>query len=435
MTMTDTEFQDRLVMLMKHIRDFNRNQDPIASVNTFAKGTRKIYGQHAMISVSLRTLNEGCYRVMRLMHQKGLASPGLTDIIFAGDDTPAACGGIIGDLIIKESPVIINDLDCPNDPVLGVQLAPYKFLLAFPVYGNGDKPLNWMLFLSTRPDAMTRVDIEARILQSNLMSGITNNKIANQELKKAHKWIQQEIDEVANIQRGLLPETLPDIPGHRLAATYQTYDRAGGDYYDVLSIPPIQEGGDPRWLFFIADASGHGPSAAVIIAMLSALLHSYHDLPCCPAQLLHYCNHHLRMRKRNTNFVTGFLAFYTPATGEFTYSCAGHPLPLLRQPNGAVSSLKQTDGFPLGLFEEGNYTHATLNLEKGQALLLYTDGLSEARSPQGEFFTERGLHTAFARLDPTDPIKMLDALQQELRDHENGAQPNDDQCSLAITVL
>ena len=433
--MNDAEFQARLDKLITHIRDFNQNMDPIGSINAFAKGTRSLYGKHAMISVSLRTLDAGCYRVMRLMHQEGVASPGLTDIVYAGEDTPAACGGLIGEIIKEQQPIIQRDLECPEDPVLGVQLAPYRFMLAYPVYGRGKKAENWMLFLSTDPDAMSHSDIESRLLQTNLMSGITNNKIANQELRKAHEWIQREIDEVANIQRGLLPEELPEIPGILLGAMYQTYDRAGGDYYDVFEIPPCPGTSDKRWLFFIADASGHGPSAAVIVAMLSALLHAYPGTYCCPAQVLDHCNSNLLARKRNTNFVTAFLAFYTPATGEFLYSGAGHPMPLLRQPDGAVSSLYPTEGFPLGLFEPGGYTHKSLRLHSGEALLLYTDGLSEARSPQGEFFTDHRLHETFGRLDPGDPAVLMAQLEGELRAHEGGTQPSDDQSALALAIL
>src|SRR5205814_10421494 len=116
----------------------------------------------------------------------------------------------------------------------------------------------------------------------------------------ANAHILREIDHIAAIQRSMLPEPLPQIPGVVLDASYDTFDRAGGDYYDVVPLRRMGRGvqRDPYGpsCVLIADASGHGPSAAVVVAMMHAMMRTYPKEPRGPAELLHYFNQHLLAR-------------------------------------------------------------------------------------------------------------------------------------------
>src|SRR6185369_10191873 len=114
------------------------------------------------------------------------------------------------------------------------------------------------------------------VWMGNLFGRATHNLVLSDELRSAYNTVDREMQIVADIQRSLLPETLPKIPTLDLAAYYQTSRRAGGDYYDFFPLP------DGRWGILIADVSGHGTPAAVIMAITHSIAHSFPGPPSSP---------------------------------------------------------------------------------------------------------------------------------------------------------
>ena len=425
---------EQRVYLMELLRDLTRNPDPVESVNNFARGLRKIWGNQGIISVAMRGLQPGEYRVMRLLHQDGVVDEGYHETGFAGPNALVYRGGLIGEIIAQEKPVVLRDLQIEHDPVLGTELAPYRVIVAVPVFNQGAL-LNWVLFMSTDSEAFTEVDVQYRLLQANLMGEVGNNKRITHELREATEWILREVDEIAHLQRAMLPQSMPAIQGIDLAAMYETFDRAGGDYYDIFPLghcsndmPPPEH---PQWGFIIADASGHGPSAAVVIAVLSTLLRAACRTMTTPGDVLAYLNRYLASRPFRYSFVTAFMAFYDRDSGQLKYASAGHNHPLMRLRNGETFELNSVGGLPLGIRENESYDNAETRLESGNHLLLYTDGITEAKSPAGQFFGEEGL-LEHLRGCAGEPKGMLDRLLASLREHEAGGRPQDDQTMLMI---
>ncbi|MCC6490274.1 MAG: hypothetical protein IT364_22515, partial [Candidatus Hydrogenedentes bacterium] len=241
--MYDPENHERLELLVNMLRRISQDPDPVSSIVHYAQSMRALYGEQALVSISLRNVDPGQYRVMRILHQHNADIGGLQDISFAGKNAPAHRGGLIGEIIKTEMPFVIRNLHVTDDVAVGNQLAPYRVLVAVPVFDNG-VALNWVLFLSVHPDAFLPQEVENFVLQTNLMSGMTNTKLAAQELRAATEWIHREVDEIAVIQRGLLPQEMPAIPGLQLAALHRTFDRAGGDFYDVFPVGKIEEDGE-----------------------------------------------------------------------------------------------------------------------------------------------------------------------------------------------
>jgi phosphoserine phosphatase RsbU/P len=432
----DPEAMERLKGILGMVRKLSEDPDPISSVNDYARTMRVYYGDQALMSVSQLGLEPGSYRIMRVLHQPGVALEGFTDTFYAGANAPVHSGGFIGDLIASGEPYVNRDAHIDDDPVLGNSLAPYRMVVGVPLYFEGVNT-NWVFFMNTDPDAYSDQQIEDRLMQANLMGGFTNSKRVTQELRKAHEWIEREVDEIANIQRGLLPRHMPEIEGLHIATVYETYDRAGGDYYDVFPIGagtitdiPRHEG---KWGILIADASGHGPSAAVVVAMLSALIHSFPDVPRGPGAMLAYLNHHLTMRQANPNFITAFLAILDPESGDLSYACAGHPMPLLRDDDGSVTTLTGTGGLPLGIRRGERYLDAQRRLVAGDRLLLYTDGITEALSPKGELLGETPLEQSFQAADGTVSA-IMESIMKTIRHHEAGRRPMDDQTMVLVHV-
>lgn len=247
-------------------------------------------------------------------------------------------------------------------------------------------------------------------------------------------WIQREIDEIANIQRTLLPETLPAVRGMRVRAFSSTFDRAGGDYYDVLPVgrPPGAPLKDhPHWLVLVADASGHGPSAAVVVAMLSTLLRTRCAESAPPAQILGYLNDHLRERTVGQSFVTAFIGFVDLESRTLTYSNAGQNPPLLRTSGGAVTELETTGDVPLSVLDGWSYSERSIAIPAGAALWLYTDGVVETLSPQGEAFGAQRLCDAISHLEGSSSRAIAEVVGM-LRAHEAGRRPSDDQVIMLV---
>src|SRR5205807_7076210 len=131
--------------------------------------------------------------------------------------------------------------------------------------------------------------------------------------------LDRELKVVGDIQRSLLPAELPRVATLDLAAHYQPAQRAGGDYYDFFPLP------DGQWGVFIADVSGHGTPAAVLMAVTHCIAHTHPGPPLPPARVLEYLNHHLSTRYTNLNgdFVTAFYGIYDSSSRGLTYASAG----------------------------------------------------------------------------------------------------------------
>ncbi len=231
---------------------------------------------------------------------------------------------------------------------------------------------------------------------------------------------------------------MPQIPGLGIATHYQTFNIAGGDLYDFMPIEPAggAEPANEQWGILIADASGHGPSAAVVAAMLHSIVHTYPSLPQNPTDVLTYANRHLLTKRISDSFVTAFFAISEPAIRHLIFSRAGHPPPLLKQsygPGGEAVRIEDAGAIPLGIADDVAYLDASIQLDPGQTLVLYTDGISEANGPGGNMYGVEGIETAMTGCSG-EPSRIVDSIMNSLRSHQAGARPTDDQTIVAIQV-
>src|SRR5262245_60843009 len=173
-----------------------------------------------------------------------------------------------------------------------------------------------------------------------------------EQVKAALEAVDQEMKTVANLQRSLLPDPLPKIPTMAVAAHYHTSHRAGGDYYDLFPLP------DGQWGILIADVSGHGTPAAVLMAVTHSIAHTYPGPPTPPGLLLSHVNRILAERYTGETgaFVTAFYGIYDPRTRTIAYACAGHPPPRLKRcADGSLALLDGVQRLPLGIMPQEQY--------------------------------------------------------------------------------
>jgi sigma-B regulation protein RsbU (phosphoserine phosphatase) len=241
--------------------------------------------------------------------------------------------------------------------------------------------------------------------------------------------MDSDVRAVGELQRSLLPVPLPTIPGLEVAASYQPCGCAGGDMYDLFPLEDASPSG--RWCVFIGDASGHGLAAAMVISMVHSILRAHPPSVSGPAELLAHSNRHLCL-KQIRGFVTAFIGVYEPGTRRLTYACAGHPPPLVRgSVNGAVSRLDGAASYPLGIDARNRFPEASVHLQPGDTILLYTDGITDARNPSHEMFSEEQLQSAFGGCRQR-PDGMIERLTKRIRRHREGRAPTDDQTLLVI---
>ncbi|MFH1731556.1 MAG: SpoIIE family protein phosphatase [Planctomycetota bacterium] len=191
--------------------------------------------------------------------------------------------------------------------------------------------------------------------------------------------LQREMDIAAEIQRSLLPESCPSIEGFELAAQSIPAREVGGDFYDFI---PLPEG---RWGLVVADVSGKGVPAALLMALSRSLIRSYSQDKPSILGALRVANSFVLEDTRSEMFVTCFYAVIDPSSKSLTYVNAGHNPPVITRSEGSIVMLPAT-GAPLGILDEPGIEEQTCQLDAGDVVLMYTDGITEAQDACGEEF-------------------------------------------------
>ncbi len=437
---------DRIAVLIHLLRQVSSATDPREVLREYSRAIERRFGRSVWsvyISLSCRDLEPGAYRITRRLDRDHLDQIHASNPWRDRDRLEVHTGGLLGEIVTHGQPVRRGDLDARDDPVLGDALAGHRSLMAVPLFDDG-AALNWAIELREEPDAYSADQLEDMLMHANLIGGTVRLVQTAQQLEKAHDTIRHEVQKIGDIQRALLPSALPDVHGCTVAATYDTFDQAGGDYYNVhpLGISGLLEGEhDGRWGMMVADVSGHGPAAAVVMAMLQAIL------MCLPvenqdsATVCEFLNRHLCTKRIDQTFVTAFVIGYDPQDGRLWYARAGHPPAMVRRLHGKpggeteveIITLDAVGGVPLGILEDATYDNADFQLQPGDTVVMYTDGIAEARSPDGKFFGEEGIKAAL-RACSGEADCFIRTLRAHLLRHEGGERPQDDQTALAFRV-
>jgi len=370
-------WEDRLKFIITLMRDLSRQTEPQKLVELYGSRMKQIMAYDMSMSLSRRDLIEPYVRVTRSSVWADKINPWKEKARL-----PVVQGGILAKLIYKEEPTIIDDLNVHPDDPAAEYFAEMRSLFAIPMFDQG-KSLNMVVTASRIPGFYSRETMPELVWLSNMFGRVTHNLVLSAELQRAYDVVDRELKTVADIQHSLLPEVLPNIPGLSLAAHYQTSQQAGGDYYDFF---PLSDG---RWGILIADVSGHGTPAAVLMAVTHSIAHSYPGHPKRPGEMLNFINHHLAARYTNGNgtFVTAFYGMYDPATRVIEYACAGHGPPRIKSGvDGSLTSLDRARNLPLGIDPAESYENQSATLTPGDAVIFYTDGITETRNADGELF-------------------------------------------------
>lgn len=320
-------------------------------------------------------------------------------------------------------------------PLAQVLFAPAS-VLAIPLANRG-RITHWLAFGSTVAHRFDAADLERTLLHVNLATSLLIRPIVMRELTMESERRRLQIESLADIQRLLLPDN-PKIAGLEYAVHWQPAETAAGDYYEMSNLtefapPDFQPTGDDIWGVIIGDVSGHGAAAAMEAVQFDAILRTYKggDGP-PPAAAMTYVNKYFFSRRNRGHFLTAFAVLYRPDTRKLSYLSAGHP-PLLHKRGGAVQWLGEADQIPLGVLRDFEYRNNEVDLQSGDILVLYTDGLVEARNPDGAMFGAARLRDRVAA-GPSSVHALRDSIASAVQDHQQSLLGDDDQTLIVLKI-
>ncbi len=396
--------------------------DPNQMVEMYWDGVGELWPMEHYLSLSRRGVEPPKYVITRSSRFVEHFNPWTQR-----EKLPVLSGGILGDVAYADKPLVIADLpsQLKKDDPGWFYLQGFKTLIALPQYEDG-KGLNIGLTLLGPEEEFDESMLPMMHWQASLFGRGTQNLVLRNQLGSALADLDRELQAVGEIQRSLLPSELPRIDEFDLAAWYQTSARAGGDYYDFFPI------GEKEWGVFIADVSGHGTPAAVLMAITHAIAHTRPGSPKPVAEVLAHLNGHLaKSYTPSGSFVTAFYATLDPCSGRVVYSSAGHNPPrLLRE--GQIHSLEEAGGLPLGILFDQRYPEATAILRPGDVLVLYTDGITEAMAPitrngSRELFGTERLDQVLIAHSKSTADEIVTAIRAAVTEFRAGTAPTDDQ--------
>ncbi len=277
-------------------------------------------------------------------------------------------------------------------------------------------------------DEVARLTTSFGQMRDDLKERIEELRVTTAERER----IESELRIAASIQMSLVPRTFPPYPQRHdmeLFALLEPAREVGGDFYDFFLLD------EDHLALAIADVSGKGMPAALMMAVGRSFLRSYLRLGGGPSQILGSLNDELSTDNDTSMFVTMFLAVVDLRTGEVRYASAGHNRPFVIRRDGVVEQLPRTRGIALGARAGMVFAEAELTLDPGDALFLYTDGVSEAMNAADEVFTEERIANELALGAPASCSAILDALHAALRDHAAGVEQSDDITMVAFRFL
>jgi serine phosphatase RsbU (regulator of sigma subunit) len=301
-----------------------------------------------------------------------------------------------------------------------------RFHASVPLISQG-KPIGLINVASAEWQFLTHADL-------HFLSAVSAQLVV--ALERAHFYevadaqrirLEKELKVAREVQAGLMPREMPNIPGFNLASIWRPAREVAGDFFDIF---PLDDG---RWGMVIGDVADKGTAAALYMAMVHSLILSGALRHRGPAAVLMEVNQTILRQFTSGIFVTVFLAVLDPKKQTLQYANAGHNPPIARRASGTLEELTKT-GSVVGMFDELQMSETTIALGPGDAVVLYTDGVTEAwhPSPRNEDYGIDRL-TAAITAAPQKASELLAYLEVDLNAFTEGALQQDDVTFLVLT--
>jgi sigma-B regulation protein RsbU (phosphoserine phosphatase) len=239
--------------------------------------------------------------------------------------------------------------------------------------------------------------------------------------------VQRELDLAASIQQQILPKSMPTPVGAQMTAVTRPCRAVGGDFYDVIEID------EDRIALAIADVSGKGVAAALMVSTFQAALHTYIEFGLPLAEIASKLNSTIHEHSTVESFITCVLCIYNTKTGILQYVNAGHNFPIVFRPAGGFMQL-ESGAIGLGMAPGIRYEEEQIHLDHGELLLLYTDGVTEAMNKSQDLYSEARLCTLVSKLLSRDVREIEDNVFKDVESFSTGVKQVDDLTLLLLKV-
>lgn len=263
-------------------------------------------------------------------------------------------------------------------------------------------------------------------------SKIQQSVLRLRQTTAAKERIESELQVARHIQMSIVPKKFPAflaLPQMDIYATLEPSREVGGDLYDFFQLD------DERIFAVVGDVSGKGVPAALFMAVTQTLIKATARQGLPLGELMSRLNDELCENNEASMFVTLFVAILNVNTGAVEISNGGHNLPFLLSPNKGPEQLPRTRGMGLGVSEGVAFQTSSFTMQPGQALVMYTDGISEAHNPASELYTEERMRKFFVGQSDLHPRPLVENLLAEVRAFEAGGPQADDITVLVLTYL
>jgi sigma-B regulation protein RsbU (phosphoserine phosphatase) len=272
------------------------------------------------------------------------------------------------------------------------------------------------VFSASHPELDAFPPEQLRLLQalcSHVAVAVHNARLYQQE-RHARKRMDSEVQEARAIQQALLPKSSPYIPGFAISGLSIPAGAVGGDWYDFIKLD------DDRWGLVLADVSGKGTAAALLMSATRGMLRSLAEAACSPSEVLTKLNRLMVDDFPNGKFVTMIYAVLDPTQRTLTFASAGHLPPLLIDGDGG-RFLAAERGMPLGLVG-GDFSEMTVSIPEGSRIVFFSDGITEAEEPtQQDYYGMERLQRHVMSDGAT-----AESLLEDVRSFADGADLHDD---------
>lgn len=332
--------------------------------------------------------------------------------------------GFLGSVALSGAPIISNDVR--NDPVYVNARDRTRSEMVAPIISN-DEVIGCFDLESDQLNAYSNDDLEVLMLLASQVAIIIEKVMLHEQLIEK-KRLQGQLEVARQVQLALLPPEDPPLVGYDISAYNFPTEEVSGDYYDWVRLYEDQIG------IVIADVSGKGVPAAILMAFLRASLRAASHIGYSTHISMAKVNYLLWESIERNQFVTAFYGILDASNRTLSYSNAGHNPPLLIKAGGETRFVDYGEQ-PLGMFRETRYHEYHLMLEPGDVLVLYTDGATEANSPTGEEFGRDRLVAAVKESIDRPAREMIAGIQMAILEWTASVGASDDVTFFIIKAL
>ena len=412
--MSSLDLHPTIRLLLDIVGKFNSTMDPSRLLHDIIESTKGMVEAEAS---SLFLLSDGG-KNLELTIPTGPATAEVSGKKIASDH------GISGWVVQHQQPVLITDVQ--SDPRFqGELLSNPNFqsrnMICVPLNNNQGKTIGVLQAINIKEDFLNEEMLGLfQTLANQAATALENVHVKQQQL--AAELVNKELEVATEIQARFFPQQTPNLEGYEVAGCSIPAKDVGGDYYDFIPNPePGQHG------FVVADVTGKGVPASLLMATMRATLRAnIQNNPNDIVQALRQVNGDIYRDSPVDKFITSIYCNLDYESHELSYVNSGHNPPyIVRANDNRIEELDQ-GGLMLGIMEEIDLPKATLSIDKGDILMLFSDGVTEATNPSGELFSEERFEQWLLDHNQLSAEEMKDALLKTLRDYADGSSQSDD---------